>query len=105
MFEAQFLTSNNDKSVKCLRLENGDTIIGFVSENKFFGKTTYTIEDTHACIVQVDGGNMEVGLAPWLPYAKDYTFQIKGIRVVTTFEPRPQLETNFRVLIGKQRGK
>jgi hypothetical protein len=48
---------------------------------------------------------MEVGLAPWLPYAKDYTFQIKGIRVVTTFEPRPQLETNFRVLIGKQRGK
>ena len=68
-------------------------------------KTTYTIEDTHACIVQVEGGNMEVGLAPWLPYAKDYTFQIKGIRVVTTFEPRPQLETNFRVLIGKQRGK
>jgi hypothetical protein len=48
---------------------------------------------------------MEVGLAPWLPYAKDYTFNIKAVRVVTTFEPRPQLETNFRVLIGKQRGK
>ena len=97
--------SNNEKQVKCLRLENGDTIIGFVSEHGVVGKTSYNIEDTHACIIQVDGGNMEVGLAPWLPYAKDYTFNIKAVRVVTTFEPRPQLETNFRVLIGKQRGK
>ena len=97
--------SNNDKEVKCLRLENGDTIIGFVSEHGVVGKTSDTIEDTHACIIQVDGGNMEVALAPWLPYAKDYTFNIKAVRVVTTFSPRPQLETNFRVLIGKQRGK
>ena len=102
MFEAQFLTSNNDKSVKCLRLENGDTIIGFVSENKFFGKTTYTIEDTHACIVQVEGGNMEVGLAPWLPYAKDYTFKISKVRVVSCFEPRPNLAQNYKVLTGNK---
>ena len=97
--------SYNEKEVKCLRLENGDTIIGFVSEYGVVGNKNFKIEDTHACIVQVDGGNMEVGLAPWLPYAKDYTFNIKAVRVVTTFAPRPQLETNFRVLIGKQRGK
>ena len=32
--------SNNDKEVKCLRLENGDTIIGFVSEHGVVGKTS-----------------------------------------------------------------
>ena len=97
--------SINEKQVKCLRLENGDTLIGFVSERGVVGKTSYTIEDTHACLVDVVNGNMEVGLAPWLPYAKDYTFNIKAVRVVTEFEPRPQLEQNYRVLIGKQRSR
>ena len=87
--------------IKCLRLENGDVVIGLVSENV----TSYTVKEAHACIVELKGTNMEVGLAPWLPYAKDYTFNIKAVRVVTEFEPRPQLEQNYRVLIGKQRSR
>jgi len=80
--------------IKCLRLENGDVVIGLVSENV----TSYTVKEAHACIVELKGTNMEVGLAPWIPYAKDYTFNIKKVRVVAAFEPRPNLAQNFKVL-------
>lgn len=84
--------------IKCLRLENGDVVIGLVSENV----TSYTVKEAHACIVELKGTNMEVGLAPWIPYAKDYTFNIKKVRVVAAFEPRPNLAQNFKVLTGNK---
>ena len=86
------------KAIKCLRLENGDVVIGLVTE----GPLNYTVEEAHACIVEVKGTNMEVGLAPWIPYAKDYTFKISKVRVVTSFEPRPNLAQNFKVLTGNK---
>jgi hypothetical protein len=45
---------------------------------------------------------MEVGLAPWIPYAKDFTFDISKVRVVACFEPRPNLATNYKVLTGNK---
>ncbi len=84
--------------IKCLRLENGDVVIGLVSENV----TSYTVKEAHACIVELKGTNMEVGLAPWIPYAKDHTFKISKVRVVTSFEPRPNLAQNFKVLTGNK---
>ena len=84
--------------IKCLRLENGDVVIGLVSENV----TSYTVKEAHACIVELKGTDMEVGLAPWIPYAKDYTFNIKKVRVVAAFEPRPNLAQNFKVLTGNK---
>jgi|MDSY01.1.fsa_nt_gb hypothetical protein len=85
-------------SIKCLRLENGDVVIGKVKESFF----KYTVEEAHACIVTVEGEQMEVGLAPWVPYAKDFTFDISKVRVVTCFEPRPNLATNYKVLTGNK---
>ena len=45
--------------IKCLRLENGDVVIGKVTEKLF----KYVVEEAHACIVEIQGGQMEVGLA------------------------------------------
>jgi hypothetical protein len=84
--------------IKCLRLENGDVVIGKVTEKLF----KYVVEEAHACIVEIQGGQMEVGLAPWIPYAKDYTFKISKVRVVSCFEPRPNLAQNYKVLTGNK---
>jgi len=84
--------------IKCLRLENGDVVIGLVTENAL----SYTVKEAHACITAIQGDTMEVGLAPWIPFAKDYTFTIKKVRVVTSFEPRPNLAQNFKVLTGNK---
>lgn len=84
--------------IKCLRLENGDVVIGLVTENAL----SYTVKEAHACITAIQGDTMEVGLAPWIPFAKDYTFIIKKVRVVTSFEPRPNLAQNFKVLTGNK---
>ena len=43
---------------------------------------------------------MEVNFAPWIPYAKEYEFIIAKDSVQTIFEPRPQLETNFKNQTG-----
>ena len=45
---------------------------------------------------------MEVNFAPWIPYAKDYVFTIYKRSIQTVFEPRPQLETNFKVATGNR---
>jgi len=90
--------------VKCIRLDTGEVVIGFV-EKTLFGD--YKIVDAQLCITDVQDGKFEVKLAPWIPYAKEYNFVINKDLVQTVFEPRPQLETNFKVATGNnnQRGK
>lgn len=88
--------------VKCIRLDTGEVIIGFV-EKTLFGD--YKIKDANLCITDVSDGKFEVKLAPWIPYAKEYDFLINKNLVQTVFEPRPQLETNFKVATGNKRGK
>ena len=40
-----------------------------------------------------------------IPYAKDYEFIIEANQIQTVFEPKPQLETNYKVATGnKKRG-
>lgn len=49
---------------------------------------------------------MNVNLAPWIPYAKEYTFKINKSKVISCFDARPQLEQNFKVQTGnRERGK
>ena len=49
---------------------------------------------------------MNVNLAPWIPYAKEYTFKINKNKVISCFDARPQLEQNFKVQTGnRERGK
>ena len=89
--------------VKCIRLDTGEVLIGFV-ERTILGN--YKIIDAQICLTNKEDGKYEVNLAPWIPFAKEYTFILNSDLVQTVFEPRPQLETNFKVATGnKIRGK
>ena len=91
-------------SVKCIRLDTGEVLIGFV-EKKWNGD--YIISEAQVCVMEVKDGNMEVNMAPWIPFAKEYTFTINRGLIQTVFDAKPQLETNFKVATGNnfQRGK
>ena len=90
--------------VKCIRLNTGEVIMGFV-EKTFFGD--YIIIDPQIILTVADSGKMEVNFAPWIPYAKEYKFKIMKPLIQTVFDPKPQLETNFKVATGNRgvRGK
>tara|TARA_A100001388_G_C28623476_1_gene428702 strand:- start:368 stop:655 length:288 start_codon:yes stop_codon:yes gene_type:complete len=90
--------------VKCIRLDTGEVLIGWV---KKLWNGNYRIEDAHICISEVKDGNMETNMAPWIPFAKEYNFIIKKGLIQTVFEPKPQLETNFKIATGNNsiRGK
>jgi len=45
---------------------------------------------------------MEVNLAPWLPYAREYNFVIPKSQIITTFKVRPNLETNYKIATGNK---
>ena len=91
-------------NVQCIRLDTGEVLIGFVKK-KWNGD--YTISEAQVCVVEVKDGRMEVDLAPWIPFAKEYTFTIHKGLIQTVFDAKPQLETNFKVATGNnfQRGK
>tara|TARA_Y100001951_G_C11290267_1_gene271644 strand:- start:246 stop:485 length:240 start_codon:yes stop_codon:yes gene_type:complete len=78
--------------------------MGFV-EKTFFGD--YIIIDPQIILTVADSGKMEVNFAPWIPYAKEYKFKIRKPLIQTVFDPKPQLETNFKVATGNRgvRGK
>ena len=78
--------------------------MGFV-EKTFFGD--YIIIDPQIILTVADSGKMEVNFAPWIPYAKEYKFKIMKPLIQTVFDPKPQLETNFKVATGNRgvRGK
>jgi hypothetical protein len=83
--------------VNCIRLDTGEVLIGWV---KKLWNGDYRIEDAHICISEVKDGNMETNMAPWIPFAKEYTFVIKKGLIQTVFEAKPQLETNFKIATG-----
>tara|TARA_B100000929_G_C15485191_1_gene412582 strand:+ start:1435 stop:1719 length:285 start_codon:yes stop_codon:yes gene_type:complete len=91
--------------VKCLRLVGGQTLIGFVTTNWL--RRTYTIVDCNVLILDAneDTQSMSVSFAPWHAYAKEYTFTVPWGQVVSCFEPRPALETNYKVATGNKRGE
>ena len=86
-------------SIKCIRLNTGEVLMGFAKKD-FFGN--YIILEPQIILTVAEGGKMEVNFAPWIPYAKDYVFTIYKRSIQTVFEPRPQLETNFKVATGNR---
>ena len=90
--------------VKCIRLNTGEEIMGFVKKTLL---GNYIITDPQIILTVADSGKMEVNFAPWIPYAKEYKFKIMKPLIQTVFDPKPQLETNFKVATGNRgvRGK
>lgn len=90
--------------VKCIRLNTGEVIMGFAKQNLL--RNGWQIVDPQIVLTVADSGKMEVNFAPWIPYAKEYKYIINNSQIQTVFEPKPQLETNFKVATGnKIRGK
>ena len=87
--------------VKCIRLDTGEVLIGFVIKHY---NGDYTIQDAQLCLLSEKEGTMEVNLAPLIPFAKEYTFRIKKQLIQTVFDAKPQLETNFKIATGNTHG-
>ena len=86
--------------IKALKLLGGEVIMGYVTEGK--ANKNVIISEAQLLVQQVIDGNMEIQLAPWLPYAREYTFTIPKSHIVTTFFVRPNLETNYKLATGNQ---
>ncbi len=84
--------------IKAVKLLGGEVIIGYVTESIF--SNTILIQDAQLCVQQVVEDRMEINLATWLPYAREYNFVIPKKQIVTMFKVRPNLETNYKVATG-----
>lgn len=93
----------DDAKVKCIRLNTGEVIMGFVKQKS---DGDQIIDEPQIILTTAESGKMQVDFAPWIPYAKDWTFVISKEQIQTIFEPRPQLETNYKNVTGNNvRGK
>lgn len=84
--------------IKAIKLLGGEVIMGYVTETLF--SNTVLIQDAQLCVQQVIEDRMEINLAPWLPFAREYNYEIPKKQIVTIFKVRPNLETNYKVATG-----
>ena len=86
------------REILAVKLIGGEVVMGYVTK-KGFGKEII-IEEAKECLITYSEGRAEVELAPWNPYAMDYTFTVPYHAVVTTFKVRPNLEINYKKSTG-----
>ena len=83
----------SSKEIKAVKLLGGEVVMGMVTESVF--SKNILIEEAQLCVLQVVDDRMEINLAPWLPFAREYNFVIPKKQIVTMFKVRPNLETNY----------
>lgn len=89
-----------NKEIRAVKLIGGEVIIGFITEKRFSDKIL--IEEAQECLVQIVDGKMEVELAPWLPFAMEYNFEVSKSSIITIFKVRPNLEINYKKNTGNK---
>ena len=89
-----------NKEIRAVKLIGGEVIIGFITEKRFSDKIL--IEEAQECLVQIVDGKMEVELAPWLPFAMEYNFELNKSSIITMFKVRPNLEINYKKNTGNK---
>jgi len=89
-----------NKEIRAVKLIGGEIIMGFCTEKKLGGKLL--IEEAQECLVQIIDGKMEVELAPWLPFAMEYNFEVNKSSIITIFKVRPNLEINYKKNTGNK---
>jgi len=87
-------------AVKLLRLKSGEDIVaehvlGKIGQN-------ITIENPAMLMPMSDGrGNqVQVGLAPWMPFSADKRFDIPGDWVLLMTEPAQDIVNNYNQVFG-----
>ena len=90
----------SSKEIKAVKLLGGEVVMGMVTESVF--SKNILIDEAQLCVQQVVDDRMEINLAPWLPFAREYNFVIPKKQIVTMFKVRPNLETNYKVATGNK---
>ena len=89
-----------NKEIRAVKLIGGEVIIGFITEKRFSDKIL--IEEAQECLVSIVDCKMEVELAPWLPFAMEYNFEVNKSSIITIFKVRPNLEINYKKNTGNK---
>ena len=89
-----------NKEIRAVKLIGGEIIMGFCTEKKLSNKIL--IEEAQELLVQIVDGKMEVELAPWLPFAMEYNFEVSKSSIITIFKVRPNLERIQETNNGKR---
>ena len=89
-----------NKEIRAVKLIGGEIIMGFCTEKKLSSKIL--IEEAQELLVQIIDGKMEVELAPWLPFAMEYNFEVSKSSIITVFKVRPNLEINYKKNTGNK---
>jgi len=89
-----------NKEIRAVKLIGGEIIMGFCTEKKLSNKLL--IEEAQELLVQIIDGKMEVELAPWLPFAMEYNFEVSKSSIITVFKVRPNLEINYKKNTGNK---
>ena len=87
-------------AVKLLRLKSGEDIIAEHVQGKI--GQNITIENPAMLMPMSDGrGNqVQVGLAPWMPFSAEKRFDIPGDWVLLMTEPAQDIVNNYNQVFG-----
>jgi len=87
-------------AVKLLRLKSGEDIIAEHVQGKI--GQNITIENPAMLMPMGDGrGNqVQVGLAPWMPFSAEKRFDLPGDWILLMTEPAPDIVNNYNQVFG-----
>ena len=87
-------------AVKLLRLKSGEDIVAEHVQGKI--GQNITIENPAMLMPMSDGrGNqVQVGLAPWMPFSAEKRFDVPGDWVLLLTEPAPDIVNNYNQIFG-----
>ena len=87
-------------AVKLLRLKSGEDIVADVKEENL--EREYTKVKLPAMLVPMggQGQQMQMALAPWLPFSDDKEFTIPSDWILITSEPALDIVNNYNQMFG-----
>jgi len=87
-------------AVKLLRLKSGEDIVAEHVQGKI--GQNITIENPAMLMPMSDGrGNqVQVGLAPWMPFSAEKRFDLPGDWILLMTDPAPDLVNNYNQVFG-----
>ena len=87
-------------AVKLLRLKSGEDIVAEHVQGKI--GQNITIENPAMLMPMSDGrGNqVQVGLAPWMPFCAEKRFDLPGDWILLMTEPAPDIVNNYNQVFG-----
>ena len=87
-------------AVKLLRLKSGEDIVTDVKEEIL--EREYTKVKLPAMLVPMggQGQQMQMALAPWLPFSDDKEFTIPSDWILITSEPAQDIVNNYNQMFG-----